>query len=180
MDDPWVVVKAPLPARRMDQSHASILPLIPYAQSSPDQLAQAVLMARETLGPSYAELAWPQWYEAFAYFQPLLILESNKISVTTEGLIAITQYFDSKYPSLAQVPPLPHATAALPSISGGANDSLLPAQPRKVKSTYSLRSDVLESLKRASFWRRVSKSALVNLAIEQLMATYPESKIPSQ
>jgi hypothetical protein len=162
----------------MDQSPTPILPLIPYAQASPDQLAKALFMAKEALGPSYAEFAWPQWYEAFAYFQPLLLVEPNRVSITADGLTAIARYFDTKYPSLALASPPSYAPPSLPPISEQASGSLLPTQPLVIKSTYSLRIDVLESLGRASFWLRMSKSALVNLAVEQLMATYPESKIP--
>ncbi len=156
----------------MDQSSAS-LPLLPYAQASPAQLAQAIFTAKEALGPNYSDLPWQQWYEAFAYYQPLLLLETNQVRTTDEGLVAVVQYFDAQYTEASSLPPtLP------PSIKSASGALLPPDQPREVKRTYSLYSDVLETLERVSFWRRVNRSALVNLAVKQLMATYPESQIP--
>lgn len=162
----------------MNQLPTLILPLIPYAQASPAQLAQALLTARDALGISYREITGPQWYEAFTYFQPLLVSEPNQVSVTAEGLMAIAQYFDARYPSLS-ASLLPHTSAAPPPVPRGTPDLALPsALPHMVKRTYLLHLDVLTSLEQVSFWRRVNKSALVNLAVEQLMATYPESQIP--
>jgi hypothetical protein len=162
----------------MDQLPAPTLPLIPYAQASPAQLAQALLTSKEALGTPYAELAWPQWYEAFAYFQPLLILEPNQVSVTAEGLTAISQYFNTRYPVPTSGPPLPSASTAPPPSLERTPSFSLHSAPLREKKTYSLHLGVLESLERVSFWRRVSKSSLVNLAVAQLMATYPESQIP--
>lgn len=162
----------------MDQPPVPTLPFVPYAQASPAQLAQALLTSKETLGAPYAELAWPHWDEAFAYFQPLLVLEPNQVSVTAEGLTAITQYFNSRYPVLTSVSSLSAASAApTPSSEATPSFSLHPT-PRREKKTYALDPDILESLKRVSFWRRMSQSALVNLAVAQLMATYPESQVP--
>ena len=87
----------------MDQISTPDLPLIPYSQASPAQVAQAMLTAKEALGPSYANLAWPQLEDAFAYFQPLLLSEHKQVSVTAEGLMAITQYLDTQYPIQAPV-----------------------------------------------------------------------------
>jgi hypothetical protein len=156
----------------MDQLPAPTPPLIPYAQASPIQLAQALFTSKEALGPPYAELAWPQWSEAFAYFQPLLLLEPNQVSVTAEGLTAIAQYFDARYPVLISVSPLP------PALPTGSKGSLPHATPRQVKRTYSLRPDALEILERVSFWRRVNKSAIINLALMRLLLDYPESQEP--
>lgn len=163
----------------MDQLPPPALPLIPYAQASPAQLAQAIFTARETLGSNYSDLPWPQWYEAFAYFQPLLLLEPNQITVTAEGLTAIAQYFDTRYPAPVPVAPLlPAPAAPLSGLESASASSLPPAPPNQIKRTYSLRLDVLESLERVCFWRREVRSDLVNLALEQLLATYPESQIP--
>jgi len=160
----------------MDQLPAPTPPLIPYAQASPIQLAQALFTSKEALGPPYAELTWPQWYEAFAYFQPLLLLEPNQVSVTAEGLTAIAQYFDARYPVPISVSPLP---PALPTGSKSTSGSSLPpATRRQVKRTYSLHTDALEILERVSFWQRVSKSALINLALMRLLLDYPESQDP--
>lgn len=163
----------------MDQLPAHTLPLLPYAQASPAQLAQAVFTAKETLGSNYSDLPWLQWQEAFAYFQPLLLLEPNQVSLTVEGLTAIAQYFDTRYPAPVPVSPLLPAPAAPPAGLESASAPLLrSAPPNQIKRTYSLRLDVLESLERVCFWRREVRSDLVNLALEQLMATYPESRIP--
>lgn len=162
----------------MDQPPAPDSLLLPYAQASPAQMVQAMFTAKETLGSSYAAIAWPQWQEVFSYFQPLLLLEPNQVSVTAEGLIAIARYFDTRYPVSVPMSPLPLAPAASSSGPESMNGSPVPSARLCQKKTYSLYSDVLESLERVSFWRRVSKSALVNLAVEQLMATYPESQIP--
>jgi hypothetical protein len=162
----------------MNQLPTLSLPLIPYAQASPAQLAQALLTARDALGISYREITGPQWYEAFTYFQPLLIAEPNQVNVTAEGLMAIAQYFDTRYPSLS-ASSLPHASAVpLPALERVPDTTLPPALPYVVKRTYLLHLDVLTSLERVSFWRRARKSDLVNLAVQQLMATYSESQIP--
>jgi hypothetical protein len=166
---------------RMDQLPTPILSLIPYTQVSPDQLAQALFAAREALGLSYAEIAWPQWYEAFAYFQPLLVAEPNQVRVTTEGLTAVARYFDTRYPPAVPISPLPHTSVTLPPVSEPESASGIPLPPavsNTVKRTYSLHKNVVTSLERVSFWQRVSMSSLVNLAVEQMMATYSESKIP--
>jgi len=160
----------------MDQSSIPILPLIPYAQASPAQLAQALFTAKEALGLPYAAIEWSQWYEAFAYFQPLLVFELNRVSFTAEGLTAVAQYFDTRYPSSVPVSPLPQESTTLPPVLEVVSQHS--ALPHAVKRTYLLRRDVLTSLERVSFWQRVSKSTLVNLAVEQLMATYSESKVP--
>lgn len=160
----------------MDQLPAPILSLLPYAQASPAQMAQAVFMAKETLGFPYAAIAWPQWQEAFVYFQPLLLSESTQVSVTTEGLTAIAQYFDARYPASIAVSPLP--AAPLPSSQSTSEFPLPLGTPRQVKRTYALHPDVLESLERVSFWRRVGKSALVNLALMRLLPGYSESQDP--
>jgi hypothetical protein len=153
----------------------SAFPLLPYAQASPAQLAQALFAAKEALGCDYLSIPWPQWYEAFAYFQPLLLLGPDQATITNEGLSAIAQYFNTRHSPPAPIFPPP----ILPSTLENASGSLLSStQPRIIKRTYSLRPDVLESLERASFWRRKKRSALVNLAVKQLMATYPESQIP--
>lgn len=162
----------------MDQQPVPTLPFVPYAQASPAQLAQALFTSRETLGAPYAELAWPQWDEAFAYLQPLLVLKLNQVSITAEGLTAITQYFNARYPILTSASLLSATSAApTPSPTGTSGFSTHSA-PRREKKTYTLDPGILESLKRVSFWRRMSKSSLVNLAVAQLMATYPESQIP--
>lgn len=162
----------------MNQLPAPTLPLIPYAQASPAQLAQALFTSKEALGAPYAELAWPQWYEAFAYFQPLLVLEPNQVSVTADGLTALAQYFNTRHPVPTSVSSLPAASAAPLLGPEGTLGSSLPPAPHSEKKTYTMHSSTLESLERVSFWRRVSKSSLINLAVAQLMATYPESQIP--
>lgn len=163
----------------MDQLSIPIFPLIPYAQASPAQLAQALLTAVDALGLTYREITWPQWYEAFAYFQPLLVIEPNQVSVTAEGLMVIARYFDTRYPSSVPTSSLAHVSApplSVPEETAGI--PMPPASPHAVKRTYLIDSDVLKSLERVSFWRRVSKSDLVNTAVQQLMVTYSESQIP--
>jgi hypothetical protein len=160
----------------MDQLSALSFPLLPYSQASPAQLAQAVFTAKETLGPNYSDLPWSQWYEAFAYFQPLLLSEPDKVNITGEGLIAIAQYFDAQAP--APVPKSPLLTVSSSDPKGISGSSLPPTALRQVKRTYSLHPDVLESLERVSFWRRVKKSALVNLALMRLLLDYSESQDP--
>jgi hypothetical protein len=158
----------------MDQPPTSTLPLLPYAQASPAQMVQAMFTAKETLGSSYADIVWPQWQEAFAYIQPLLLFEPSQVSVTAEGLVAIAQYFDTRYPVSAS--PMP--TVPPPSIERASGSPLPLTIPRQVKRTYLLHPDVLESLERVSFWRRVGKSALVNLALMRLLPDYTESQDP--
>lgn len=158
----------------MDQPPAPTLSLLPYAQASPAQMGQAMFTAKETLGSLYAQFAWPQWQEAFAYIQPLLSFEANQLSVTAEGLAAIAQYFDSRYPVSA----FPIPTTPPPSTERMSGSPLPLNTLRQVKRTYSLHPDVLESLERVSFWRRVGKSALVNLALMRLLPDYSESQDP--
>lgn len=178
LDDHWVIVYDPLPALRMDQIPAPDLPLIPYSQASPAQVAQAMFTAKEALGPSYANLAWLQLEEAFIYFQPLLLSDHKQVSVTAEGLTAIAQYLDTQYPIQVPLSPRPPIAATpLPALEHAPASLLLQTKLRE-KKTYSLRPSVLRGLERVSFWRRVTKSALVNLALEQLLATYPEAQIP--
>jgi len=160
----------------MDQLPIPTLPLLPYAQASPAQMAQAMFTAKEILGSPYAAIAWPQWQEAFTYFQPLLLFEPTQISVTAEGLTAIAQYFDTRYPTSISVSQPP--AAPLPSSQSTSESPLPPATLHHVKRTYALHPDVLESLERVSFWRRVGKSALVNLALMRLLPNYSESQDP--
>lgn len=101
-----------------------------------------------------------QWHQAFEHLQPTLKLEAKQVSTTTEGLTELAYYFDAQYPSLAPTTQLPQAPQ------------------RKIKMTYSMRPDVLESLNRVSFWRRKGKSALVNLALIRLLSSYSESQDP--
>jgi hypothetical protein len=158
----------------MDQLPTPTLPLLPYAQASPAQMVQAMFTTKEALGSSYADIAWPQWQEAFTYIQPLLLFEPNQVSVTPEGLVAIAQYFDTRY----SVPPSPMPTAPPLSKEHASGSPLSLATPRQVKRTYLLHPDVLESLERVSFWRRVGKSSLVNLALMRLLPDYSESQDP--
>jgi hypothetical protein len=144
----------------MDQLPAPDLRLIPYAQASPAQLTQALVNAREALAPYYPALTWPQWHQAFDYLQPTLRLEVDQISITSGGLTELAHYFDAQY--------------ALPT----PTPQLLPPPQRMVKGTYSIRTDVLESLNRVSFWRRKGKSALVNLALIRFLTGYSESQDP--
>jgi hypothetical protein len=144
----------------MDQPPAPDLYLLPYTQASPAQLTQALLTAVEALAPYYPALTWPQWHQAFEYCQPLLKLELGQVSPTAEGLTEVAHYFDAQYPSPAPTP------------------QGLPVSARMIKVTYSMRPDVLESLNRLSFWRRKGKSALVNSALKQFLADYPESQDP--
>lgn len=144
----------------MDQPPAPDLRLIPYAQASPAQLTQALVTAREALAPYYPTLTWPQWHQAFDYLQPTLRLEVEQISITSESLTGLAHYFEAQYPLPNLIP------------------QLLPTPQRMVKGTYSMRPDVLESLNRVSFWRRIGKSALVNLALMRLMSGYSESQDP--
>jgi hypothetical protein len=144
----------------MDQPPAPDSPLIPYAQASPAQLTQALVTAREALSPYYPALTWPQWHQALDYLQPILILEGEQISITSGGLKELAHYFDAQYTLLTPTSQSP------------------PPTKRMVKGTYSIRTDVLECLNRVSFWRRIGKSALVNLALMRFLTGYSESQDP--
>ncbi|WP_125916517.1 hypothetical protein [Hymenobacter coccineus] len=154
------------------------MPLIPCAQASPAQLTQALLSARQVLRPYYPALTWPQWHQAFKHLQPLLQLDANQATATSEGLTDLARYFEDQHPFSAPLAPLPPASTAAPL--GAAAVPLPPqaGQRREKKQTYTFCTDVLESLSRASFWRRESKSALVNRALTQLLERYPESCVP--
>jgi hypothetical protein len=171
MDDRRAVVYSPFSAPKMDPPLALDSHLVPYAQAAPAQLAQALVNAREALGPYYPALTWPQWHKALEYLQPLLLIDDGQVSISMEGLTKLAHHFEAEHP----LPPIAVVSSPhLELVSG----PLPPAPLPKVKKTYSMRLDVLESLDRVSFWRRKGKSALVNLAIRQLMASYPESQIP--
>lgn len=144
----------------MDESLAPSLRLIPYAQASPAQLTQALVTAREAIGTYYPTLTWPQWHQAFEHIQPNLKIEGEQVSTTNEGLTELARYFEAQYTLLTPT------------------SQSLQVPKRKVKMTYSMRPDVLESLNRVSFWRRKGKSHLVNLALMRLLSTYPESQDP--
>lgn len=144
----------------MDQSPAPNLHLIPYAQASPAQLAQALITAREAIAPYYPALTWPQWHQAFEYLQPTLKLEDEQVNTTTEGLTELARYFEAQY------------------LSPTPNPQLMQASKRMVKMTFSMRPEVIEILNRVSFWRRIGKSTLVNLALIRILSDYSESQDP--
>lgn len=150
--------------------------LIPYAQALPSQILEATITAREALEPYYPTVTWPQWHQAFRDVQPQLRLDAEHVTTTSQGLTELTRYFEARHPAVVSTPlpttPLPH-----PQATESPAESL-PNPSHWAKKTYSLSLEALESLNRVSFWRREGKSALVNLAVLQLMATYPESRVP--
>jgi hypothetical protein len=141
---------------------ASDLHLIPYTQASAAQLSQAIIAAREALDPYYPGLSWPQWHQAFKAIQPSLKLDANRVITTSQSLTELARYFAAPPPDQnEELEPQPQLVAS-----------------QGVKKTYLMQPEVLESLNRVSFWRRVGKTSLVNLALLKLLAHYPESRIP--
>ena len=144
---------------------------LPYVQASPAQLSQTIISAREALGPYYPSLDWSHWHQAFRALGPVLKLEAGQASMTPDGLNELARHLETvASPAGADSPTSPINNA----------ESLLPKGEShlKVKHTYSIQAEVVESLNRVSFWRRESKSALVNLALTQFLSQYPESQIP--
>jgi len=145
--------------------------LLPYVQASPAQLSQAIISAREALGPYYPALNWSHWHQAFKALEPVLKLEAGQASMTPDGLNELARYLET----VAS----PAGIDSLTSSINNAESPLSKGQSHlKVKNTYSIQAEVVESLNRVSFWRRKTKSALVNLALTQFLSQYPESQIP--
>jgi hypothetical protein len=145
--------------------------LLPYVQASPAQLSQAIISAREALGPYYPSLDWSHWHQAFKALEPVLKLEAGQASMTPDGLNKLARYLETvASPAGTDSLTSPSNNAELPLPKGGAH--------LKVKNTYSIQAEAAEGLNRLSFWRRESKSALVNLALTQFLSQHPESQIP--
>lgn len=157
----------------MDQPSAPLSNTLPLAQVSAAQLAQAILAAREALSVYYPAVTIEQWQQAFEKLGFPLYLSANSVTTTALGLRSLIDYFEA-----------PFSSPVASEIQRGAltvSQQELPLKlnaVRKTKKTYEMRTDVLESLTRASFWRRVGKSQLVNRALLQLLAGMPESRIP--
>ena len=148
-----------------------------YSQASAIQLSLALIAAREALDPYYPELTWPQWHQAFKTVQPTLILNVNQVAATANGLTELIHYFEARHLSAGSVSPQEFSTANAPEYTDLVAESVFQfnADARlELKNTYCISYDVAEGLKRVSFWRRESKSALVNLALMQLLVKYPE------
>ncbi|RZK44666.1 MAG: hypothetical protein EOO61_02975 [Hymenobacter sp.] len=145
--------------------------LLPYAQASPAQLSQAIITAREALGPYYPSLDWPQWHQAFKTLEPALKLEASQVFMTLDGLNELARYLETLI-----------SPADTNSLNPPVRSVELSHQKKelhfKTKNTYSIEAEVVESLNRVSFWRRQRKSTLVNLALIQFLSQYPESHIP--
>jgi len=135
--------------------------LLPLRSASASQLAQAIDTAAKALAPYYPALTWAQWQQAFIFLQLPLRVTGQQVMTTALGLSGLIQYLETQYLPTGQLPVL---TASEPR--------------REIKKTYGMRPDVLESLDRVSFWLRKGKSALVNQALQQLLARHPESQIP--
>ncbi|RZK31160.1 MAG: hypothetical protein EOO61_18380 [Hymenobacter sp.] len=145
--------------------------LLPYIQASPAQLSQAIISAREALGPYYPSLDWSHWHQAFKALQPALKLEAGQASMTPDGLSELARYLETvTSPAQPDSTDAPISDTKLPLLKGESH--------LKSKNTYSIRAEVVESLNRVSFWRRKNKSALVTLALTQFLSQYPESRIP--
>jgi hypothetical protein len=145
--------------------------LLLYAQASPAQLSQAIITAREALGPYYPSLDWPHWHQAFRELEPSLKLEAGQITMTLEGLNELARHLEAMILPVDVMP-----TSSIPRATWAPQSGEAPHQ--EVKKTYSIKVEVLESLNRVSFWRRERKVALVNLALTQFLSQYPESQIP--
>lgn len=157
----------------MDQPSVPVSTILPLAQVSAAQLAQAILTAREALSIYYPAVTIEQWQQAFEKLDFPLYVSANRVATTALGLRSLIDYFEEvlSSPAVSEIPnmllavsqqELPHELSAV----------------RKVKKTYEMRADVLEPLARASFWRRVGKSQLVNRALLQLLTGMPESRVP--
>lgn len=140
--------------------------LIPYTQASSAQLSQAIITAREALDLYYPNLTWTQWHHAFETVEPLLKSEAGQVTPTFKGLSELVRHFEALAPASDSVV----IASDLPTQGTQAH--------QKAKKTYSIELNVLESLDRLSYWQRKDKSTLVNLALSQLLAQYPESQIP--
>lgn len=159
----------------MDQPNTTIPSILPLTQASAAQLAQAILTAREALSIYYPSLTIEQWQRAFEELGfPLRVIE-NRATPTALGLRNLIDYFEARYisPSTLDVP-------ETDSAAGPKRIQFIAGQytAQKAKKTYDIRGDVLSALERASFWRRVSKSHLVNRALIQLLADMPEIQVP--
>lgn len=150
--------------------------LILYNHAVPNQILEGIITAREALDPYYPAVTWPQWHQAFRDIQPSLLLDANRVTTTSQGLTELARYFEARYPSTV-LPRLP-ATSLLHSQATALPPEIPLDSRRQIKKTYSMCPDVLESLSRVSYWRRTAKSTLINLAVQQLMATYSESQVP--
>ena len=165
----------------MDQPPLPTPRLLLYAQASPAQLAQALVAAKEALGPYYPTLTWPQWHQAFEQLQPILQVGTDQVSLTTEGLTKLAQYFENQFtkstPSTTQLPlPAPPPSSITPAPTPlTASSSATATWPKR---TYNLRPEVIELIDRVSYWRRDGKSDLVNQAVTELLADYAEAQRP--
>jgi hypothetical protein len=155
----------------MTRSAAPEPHLLLYAHASPAQLSQAIITAREALFPYYPSLDWPQWHQAFKALEPTLKLEAGQVTMTPEGLSELALHLETLILPVGAAPANQLAHKPEPA-------QLRELLPQEAKKTYLIRVEILESLSRVSFWRRESKSALVNLALTQFLSQYPESQIP--
>ncbi|RZJ92978.1 MAG: hypothetical protein EOO60_06585 [Hymenobacter sp.] len=135
--------------------------LLPLSSASAPQLTQAITTASRALAPYYPTLTWAQWQQAFIALQLPLRVTGQQVVTTALGLSGLIQYLETQY--------LPASQSPIPT---------MPKPQRGIKRTYDMQLEVLESLERVSYWLRKNKSALVNKALLQLLARYPESQIP--
>lgn len=147
--------------------------LVPLSQASASQLAQAVAVTAATLAPYYPALTWDQCQQALCALKLPLRVTGQQTVVTALGLSSLIHYLENRTILPAQSAPLLPVDDPLPSTL-----STSPEPHRRSKNTYNLRPDVLEALKRVSYWRREGKSALVNQALILLLTQYPESHRP--
>lgn len=150
----------------------------PYSQASATQLSLALIAAREALDPYYPGLTWAQWHQAFKATQPKLILNANQVTAT--GLTDLIHYFETLYIPVGSGPPQDSPIADTPEYTQSAVESVFQFgtdMRLELSRTYLISQEVAEGLSRVSFWRRESKSALVNLALMQLLVKYPELQV---
>lgn len=159
----------------MDQPLTPLPTILPLAQASAIQLAQAILSVRDSLAVYYPTVTLEQWQQALERLDCPLYVTTNGITATALGLRGLINHFEMHSSSSGmaldsnEVPTSSRRELLLPSEWGTV---------RKTKKTYDMHPSVLEGLARTSFWRRVSKSYLVNRALVQLLADMPDSQVP--
>lgn len=142
---------------------------LPYAQASFLERQQALLAARQLLGPAFPHLADAAWVAAFDQVQPPLLRlpEGTGGVLAPEGLAALVSHLatDAAPPAAGPPPPVP-PPAPSPK-----------ALPTK-KQTYLMELTVIEQLNNAYYWLRRPVASVVNEALAQWLARCPEARQP--
>lgn len=134
-----------------------------YAAASFTQRQQALLSARQVLAAAYPQLTDAEWVAALDQVQPPLLLPAEGSALLApEGLAALVGCLAGTGP------------AASP---GGRSPQPSPAARTK-KQTFDLDLAVAEQLANATYWLRRSMTELVNEALAQHLAQYPEAQRP--